>query len=390
MDAMRGRSKAAGLAAPLLDLEPHEREWPAASGVALPPPAGCPSASPAPPPPRPLPLLCVAVASLLFGLVSALLKYVGLPPLLMMQARSLIQWVLSLLVCGWRYATRRSPSPAALLLGPPPLRHLLFTRALLFWAFMLLWWTSLTALPVGDATSLVFCWPVLTACWSITLLREQVRPHFWPCLAFNLLGLLLVSRPSFLFGRPTNRPATALHPVLGVVAALAAATVGSILPVIVRKSRACHWTTVEHVTTSLASFAFTPACLALWFGAIDPTAFSRTRASLTAGWGATDAWQPRPWGLSVLLAAALIGFGALGLQTYGYQNERTTRASMMSFVEIPFAYLLQLVMFDDKPDPCALVGVACILGSGLATVLFEHRHLLPTASPITDGSYSAP
>jgi hypothetical protein len=30
------------------------------------------------------------------------------------------------------------------------------------------------------------------------------------------------------------------------------------------------------------------------------------------------------------------------LQTYGYQREQAARASMMTFLEVPFAYLLQV------------------------------------------------
>ena len=89
---------------------------------------------------------------------------------------------------------------------------------------------------------------------------------------------------------------------------------GSILPILVRKSRRCHWTTVEHVTTSLASFVFTPACLLAWFAYLDPAALTRTRVSLAGGWGQPDGWQPRPWGLPVLLGAATLGFVALALQ----------------------------------------------------------------------------
>ena len=178
-----------------------------------------------------VPLLCVTASSLLFGLVSALLKYVGLPPVLMMQVRSLLQWLASLVVCGWRW-NQSSKKPIGMrqplvdiLVGPPGLRQLLLGRAFFFWAFMLLWWTSLTALPVGDATSLVYCWPIMTACWGIMLLKESVHPGFWACLLFDIVGLVLVARPSFLFGERRDLPKSGIHPVTGVATALAAALV---------------------------------------------------------------------------------------------------------------------------------------------------------------------
>ena len=130
-----------------------------------------------------------------------------------------------MMACFWRFrrlaATANGQSLADLLLGPQNLRHLLVGRAILFWGaafelnpsvcspltlhlpagFMLLWWSSLTALPIGDATAIVYCWPILTAAWGITLLKEQVHPAFYACLLVDVAGLLLVARPTFLFER---------------------------------------------------------------------------------------------------------------------------------------------------------------------------------------------
>ena len=216
------------LAAPLLDGEVKFAESPT---------IGPPLVDAAPPRKGGLvPLLCVTASSLLFGLVSALLKYVGLPPVLMMQVRSLLQWLASLAVCGWRWS-QSGKKPVGMrqplvdiLVGPPGLRQLLVGRAFFFWAFMLLWWTSLTALPVGDATSLVYCWPIMTACWGIMLLKERVHRCFWACLLFDIVGLVLVARPSFLFGERDDLPKSAIHPITGVATALAAAFVSPTLP----------------------------------------------------------------------------------------------------------------------------------------------------------------
>ena len=43
-------------------------------------------------------LVCVTVAALLFGAVAALVKFIEIPPLVLLQFRSLVNWGLSLAV----------------------------------------------------------------------------------------------------------------------------------------------------------------------------------------------------------------------------------------------------------------------------------------------------
>ena len=143
-----------------------------------------------------------------------------------------------------------------------------------------------------------------------------------------------------------------------MLAAISAAVVGSVLPILVRKSRHCHWTTVEFITTSFASFLLTPVCLGAWFAA-DHALYRRTINSLAGGWGGPDAWSYRPYGLHVLLFAATLGFVGLALQTYGYQNERSTRASLMSFIEVPFAYALQVFREHACSAELAVLSLQC-------------------------------
>ena len=71
----------------------------------------------------------------------------------------------------------------------------------------------------------------------------------------------------------------------------------------------------------------------------------------------------------MILLTAVIGFVGLGLQTYGYQREKASRASVMNFIEIPFAYLLQDLMFHRRPNWRGIIGIVLVMVSGLLNVI---------------------
>ena len=62
----------------------------------------------------------------------------------------------------------------------------------------------------------------------------------------------------------------------------------------------------------------------------------------------------------LLFGATFTGFVGLALQTLGYQLEEAARASVMTVLEIPFAYVLQHYCFREEITPLGLVGVSLI------------------------------
>ena len=59
--------------------------------------------------------------------------------------------------------------------------------------------------------------------------------------------------------------------------------------------------------------------------------------------------------------ATFTGFLGLALQTLGYQLEEAARASVMTVLEIPFAYVLQHYCFQEEITPLGLAGVGLIV-----------------------------
>ena len=73
-----------------------------------------------------------------------------------------------------------------------------------------------------------------------------------------------------------------------------------------------------------------------------------------------------------LLGATGTGYVALALQTRGYQlAHAATKASLMNLLEIPFAYLVQYVVFGDAVGPLGLAGVALVAAGSACNMLYR-------------------
>lgn len=293
-------------------------------------------------------LACTTSAALTFAVVAALAKSAALPPLLMLQIRSMVQWAASVLSLYIRHSNSNLPVVDQLI-GPAPLRGWLMLRAALYWCFQAAWWSALQMMPLGDATSIVYSAPIFTGFFAFCFLSERIDANFCICVCLACSGVTLIVKPSLLFGGAVLADDSYFF---GAAFAMASALSAGLLPVAVRKSPDVHWTTIENVTAAVACVGLTPAAIASW-QYFDSTAAEAIDASLRA-----------PTGWCIVAIAAIVEFGGLALQTVGYQMVRhTATASIMNYIEVPFAFLLQAVFFAPSKNGPPFGSVA--LGSGL-------------------------
>mmetsp|Transcript_6806 Transcript_6806/g.7278 ORF Transcript_6806/g.7278 Transcript_6806/m.7278 type:complete len:410 (+) Transcript_6806:177-1406(+) len=302
-------------------------------------------------------LICVTSSAFLFGIVAALVKLIALNVYMMILVRGSLQWVFSIVaVCAFMPA---STSTLSNFIGEPRHRPILFLRSGLYWGFICLFWTALDLLPLGDATTVVYCSPLFTALFSWLLLGEPIPPSVIVCMALSMVGVILVTQPTFLFGNGMEEQTEDMVQYdRGMLYAFLSAALGGLLPVLVRKSKECHWATVEHATALCSTAIFTPAAMGVL--ALTKDADSDESSN-------TDLWEgiQDPRALLLLGLVALVGFAGLGLQTYGFQREAAARASVMTFLEIPFSYVLQFLMFGDLLTPIQGCGMLLVISSGL-------------------------
>jgi drug/metabolite transporter (DMT)-like permease len=62
---------------------------------------------------------------------------------------------------------------------------------------MLLWFYTITLIPLSEAVAITFIVPIITTIAAIVFLKEQVHSKIWISLAIGFVGVLLIVRPGF-------------------------------------------------------------------------------------------------------------------------------------------------------------------------------------------------
>lgn len=287
----------------------------------------------------------VTLAAIFFGLGGMLVKLSKMDVLVLIQLQALVYWCISFTVL-FAHSKRSSDKFEDVLFGPRELRPYLRARALCYWLFLLAWWYAVKALALGDATAIVYACPILSALLARIFLKEPLFPTFPVNAALCVAGVALISQPSFIFGSLLKEQ-QAHQSSFGIMCALLAVLAGAVLPLLVRKSKIAHWATVEHFASSHSAFLFTPSALLVRYciyGSLE--------------WSSICVQQ-----VCIIVSSAFLNYLGLGLQTRGYQLETASKASIMTYIEIPFNYLNQALVFHDPVSKLAVGGTFCILVS---------------------------
>jgi drug/metabolite transporter (DMT)-like permease len=262
------------------------------------------------------------LAALLFSVMSALAKLAGqrLPTPQLVLARGLVTLVMSL------WAIRRAGIEMR-----GVRRGLLVLRGVFGFGGLFCYFYAVTHLPLADATVLHFTNPVLSALAAALVLRERFG---WPetvgalaCLA----GVVLVARPSFLFGGQVLDPFSVGIGLLGAVFAAGA-----------------------YVTVRSLRSTDDPRVIVFYFSLIAVPA--------TLPW-AILAWVwPTPLEWLVLLGMGIATqLGQVQL-TRALHAESTARVTTISYAQVLFAFGWGVALFDEIPVPLSVLGAAIIAG----------------------------
>jgi drug/metabolite transporter (DMT)-like permease len=271
----------------------------------------------------------MAAGALAFSIMSLLVKVAGqrLPSQQVVMVRAVITFVLSV------WAVRHA---GVSLWGARSKRHLLIFRGIVGFLALSCFYHSIVHLPLADATVIQYMNPVFAGLMAGPLLGERLRRREVLSVAVSLVGVLLVMRPSFLFGH-----AAALDPVtvgIGLFGAACSATAY----VTVRKLGATEHPSVIVFYFALVSvFAAVPTALP---GAVWPT--------------------PGEW-LVLVGVGVSTQLGQMSI-THGLRLERAGRATATGYLQIVFAALWGILFFAELPDWGTFLGAALIIGSTLA------------------------
>lgn len=196
---------------------------------------------------------------------------------------------------------------------------------------------TITHLPLADATVIQYTNPVYAGLLAVPLLGERLRRREVLSVLGSLVGVVLVTRPTFLFGGSAHAlpPLTVAIGLLGAMCSAAAY-------ITVRKLGA-----TEHPAVIVAYFSFISMVASMPF------------AAMGAVW-------PTPLEWLVLLGVGVsTQLGQIAI-THGLRMERAGTATATAYLQIVFAATLGVLFFGEIPDAGTLFGAAMIVGSTLA------------------------
>jgi drug/metabolite transporter (DMT)-like permease len=263
-------------------------------------------------------------SALAFSVMSALVKYAGtrLASQELVFARSVVAIVISVAML------RRAGVHT---LGTR--RWLLLARGIWGYAALSCGFYAMTKLPLAEATMIQYLHPVFTAMLAAVVLGERADRSLAASVLLGSAGVLLVTRPAFLF----EAGGATLHP-LGVAAALGGALLTAVAYVGVRELAR-----TEH-----------PLVIVLWFPLV----------SLPASLPATVASGVWPRGFEWLVLLGVGVFAQIGqvCLTRGLALEPAGRAMAISYVQIAFATLWGVLFFGEVPGVATLLGSLLVIG----------------------------
>jgi len=272
----------------------------------------------------------MAVSAFFFALMSLLVKLAGerLPSQEIVLARSVVSAGLS-----WAVLRRVGVSPWG------NRRGLLLVRGVFGFAALSCFFYALVHLPLADATVIQYTNPAFTALIAVWALGESLRLREVAAVVVSLAGVVLIARPSFLFGGAVGGGL----PLLPAGVALAGAVLSGAAYVTVRRLGAS-----EH-----------PLVIVFWFAMIS-TLGSLPLAAREALWPTAREW--------LLLAGVGVGtqLGQVYL-TRGLKRERAGRAMTVAYLQILFAGIWGAIFFDDIPGAWSIAGALLVIG-GTVTV----------------------
>ena len=213
---------------------------------------------------------------------------------------------------------------------------LLLLRGTIGSCALICYFGAVAHLPLAEAAVIHQTAPLFTALLAAWVLHERLEPRVVLALLGAFAGVLLIAHPDWLFG---ERSTAAPWPWQFAFVAL----LGAIL------------SAFAYVTVRRLGRSESPLVVVFWFHALT--------VPIAAPF-ALPAWQ-WPDGTEWAL---LVGIGvttqlAQVAMTKGFAREAAGRAAAVGYLQVAFATLFSILVFDDWPDAWRWLGILLIVAS---------------------------
>jgi drug/metabolite transporter (DMT)-like permease len=207
--------------------------------------------------------------------------------------------------------------------------------------------SSLTRLPLADATAISFAAPLITVALAATILKERVRIYRWSAVMVGFVGVIVMLIPHFDVGRY----AAAGGAIAGVGAMFAIVAAFCNAGTVIQTRRL-----TQSETTSSIVFYFSLVCAIA--GAL----------TLPFAW-----YSPTPRELVALIALGVLGGFAHILLTESYRYATASLVAPFDYTSMLWALLLGYWLFGELPETLVYVGAGIVTAAGLFVIWRERQ-----------------
>ncbi|SKA32502.1 DMT family transporter [Consotaella salsifontis] len=204
---------------------------------------------------------------------------------------------------------------------------------------------ALTRLPYPEFVAISYASALLTVVFAAIFLREVVRSYRWTAVIVGLAGVFVVSAPKLtILGSGFGNAETS-----GVVIALAAAAVGAVAAIQVRRL-----VRTERTATIVLYFSIMCSAIAL--------------LSIFFGWKV-----PTRMEATYLVAAGLCGGMGQLLLTGCYRYADASTIAPFEYSSLILAIGVGVFLFDETISLTTIIGSLIVIGAGVFIIYREHQ-----------------
>ena len=281
-------------------------------------------------------------------------------PFQILFARMFITYVCCLVYMGVTKCVPEYP------FGPANLRKLLLARGFFGFFGVFGLYYSLQYLSISDAVAITFLVPMVTGLLAWVLIHER---YLWTeagCALVSFFGVVLIAKPAFIFGASEDEAGDAsgnpeddsvellssslrlLATGVGLLGVMGALSVYVILRKIGMQA---------HPLLSVLYFSLM-TCVVLCIAIVVVPAYSFRLPELGYQW-------------FLFMLIGFLGFIMQFCLALGVQRVRAGRALMMSYSNMVFALILDVVLWHHLPGLLLMLGISLIIG--MAVVVLRHK-----------------
>lgn len=247
--------------------------------------------------------------------------------------------------------------------GFPVIKSLLCMRGFFGFFGVFGLYSSLRYLSISDSVSITFLTPLSTSVLAYFILKEAYYKIEAFCSIFALIGVVLITRPSFLhIGHDSGDNESGIiegnahQRVIGTIYAFVGMLSGSTIYIIIKKigSRADAILSVTYFSMMV--------CVISFFGILlSPSLHFKLPKSF------------KQWFLFATIGIS--GFIMQYTLTLGIQREkRTSRSSLIIYTQLIYGILWDVIFFKHAPDSLSIIGIVIILGCTLLATIKKQKN----------------